>query len=215
MSPRDRILAALRTALGPRRTDPAAIMAEAAALLSDPDATRPRLSPPDPVEAFAMRTVSKLGGTLDRVSEWPELPDAVHRYLTRHALPQVLAVQPDPVLRKLDWSGLELRDTIRPDEAAVLGRARWGIAETGTLVFHSGPDTAVLGHFLALHHIVALRTADILPHLEDYASVAGPAPRNVNLITGASGTTDIEGSYVRGAHGPEFLHVVLVGATSP
>ena len=30
------------------------------------------------------------------------------------------------------------------------------------------------------------------------------------LITGPSGTTDIEGSYVRGAHGPGFVHVILV-----
>ena len=52
-----------------------------------------------------------------------------------------------------------------------------------------------------------------MAHLEDYAALAaraGPAPRNVILITGASGTTDIEGSYVRGAHGPGFLHVVLL-----
>ena len=42
------------------------------------------------------------------------------------------------------------------------------------------------------------------------AEKSGPAPLNVNLITGASGTTDIEGSYVRGAHGPSFLHVVLL-----
>ena len=34
----------------------------------------------------------------------------------------------------------------------------------------------------------------------------------IHLITGASGTTDIEGSYVRGAHGPGFLHVVVVGS---
>ena len=44
-------------------------------------------------------------------------------------------------------------------------------------------------------------------------AVAGPAPRNLNLVTGASGTTDIEGAYVRGAHGPRSLHVVLVGAS--
>ena len=37
-------------------------------------------------------------------------------------------------------------------------------------------------------------------------------PRNAILITGPSGTTDIEGSYVRGAHGPGFLHVLLVGS---
>ena len=47
---------------------------------------------------------------------------------------------------------------------------------------------------------------------EDYAAlVAGqPMPRNVNLITGASGTTDIEGSLVLGAHGPRYLHVLVV-----
>ena len=30
------------------------------------------------------------------------------------------------------------------------------------------------------------------------------------LVTGASGTTDIEGSLVLGAHGPRYLHVVIV-----
>ena len=43
--------------------------------------------------------------------------------------------------------------------------------------------------------------------LEDYAAQvrAEAAPRNVNLITGASGTTDIEGVLTRGAHGPRKL----------
>jgi L-lactate dehydrogenase complex protein LldG len=52
----------------------------------------------------------------------------------------------------------------------------------------------------------------ILPHLEDYAEVAArtSVPRNAGLVTGASGTTDIEGSYVRGAHGPRFLHVIVI-----
>jgi L-lactate dehydrogenase complex protein LldG len=31
-----------------------------------------------------------------------------------------------------------------------------------------------------------------------------------NLITGASGPADVEGSYVRGTHGPRHLHIVLV-----
>ena len=35
--------------------------------------------------------------------------------------------------------------------------------------------------------------------------------RNAILITGPSGTTDIEGSYVRGAHGPGFLHIIITG----
>ncbi len=40
----------------------------------------------------------------------------------------------------------------------------------------------------------------------------GVVPRAHYWVTGVSGTTDIEGTYVRGAHGPRFLHVVLVGA---
>ena len=213
MSARDTILGALRGALGPRRAEPAAVAAEARELLAAPEAIRPALPLADPPAAFAARVVSpKVGATLDRVETPAELPAAVRRYLAGHGLPRTLTLQPDPALWELDWTGFELRDAARPDEAAALGRARWGIAETGTLVFHSGPETAVLNHFLPLHHLVAVRAGDILPYLEDYAAVAGPAPRNVNLITGASGTTDIEGSYVRGAHGPRFLHVIMIGA---
>lgn len=211
MSAREAVLGAVRAALGRSLPDPAAVAAQAAALLADLDAVRPALPVPDPVDAFAQRVVSpKVGATLDRVGGLAELPGSVRRYLDGHGLPHALALQPDPALLALDWSGFELRDAALPDEAAAFGLARWGIAETGSLVFHSGPDTAVLGHFLPLHHVVGVRARDILPHLEDYAAVCGPAPRNANLITGASGTTDIEGSYVRGAHGPRFLHVVLV-----
>ena len=82
------------------------------------------------------------------------------------------------------------------------------------MVFSS---TTFLLAFLPLHHIVVLRADRILAYLEDYAAVIaggdGP-PRNAIMITGPSGTTDIEGSYVRGAHGPGFVHVILVGAAA-
>ena len=73
--------------------------------------------------------------------------------------------------------------------------------------------STLLLSFLPLHHIVVLEERSLLPHLEDYAArMAGqPQPRNAILITGPSGTTDIEGSYVRGAHGPGFLHVLMIG----
>jgi L-lactate dehydrogenase complex protein LldG len=61
-----------------------------------------------------------------------------------------------------------------------------------------------------LHHIVALRASTIVAYLEDYATQSCPSPRNANIITGASGTTDIEGSYVCGAHGPSFLHILRI-----
>ena len=57
-----------------------------------------------------------------------------------------------------------------------MGLARWGIAESGSLVIHSGPDTPILLAFLPLHHIVVLPTRQILAHLEDYAAVASEEP---------------------------------------
>ena len=144
-----------------------------------------------------------------------ELPAAVGRYLEAFGLPAVVALQPAAPLQDLDWSGFELHDKVAPDEMIAIGVARWGIAETGSLVFHSGADTPILLSFLPLHHIVVLQESDILSHLEDYAAQLAerPHPRNAILITGPSGTTDIEGSYVRGAHGPGFLHVILVAST--
>jgi L-lactate utilization protein LutC len=48
-----------------------------------------------------------------------------------------------------------------------------------------------------------------------FAATGEAAPRTIALVTGASGTTDIEASYVRGAHGPRFLHVVLIMRGGP
>jgi L-lactate dehydrogenase complex protein LldG len=74
-------------------------------------------------------------------------------------------------------------------------------------------ETPVLHNFLCDTHIVAVHANCIVPHLEDYAAArifGDPAPRNVCLITGASGTTDIEGILVKGAHDPRELHIVVV-----
>lgn len=215
MSVRDDILGRVRAALGARRVDPAAIAEAAAALLADPASTRPDLDSGSLVDSFVARVTSpKVAATAARIESIAALPGAVAGYLRQRALPTSVALQPHPLLRSLDWSGFEVHESVAPDEVAAVGVARWGIAETGSLVFHSGPDSPVLANFLPLHHIVALRSADIVAYLEDYAAAAAgqPVPRNVNLITGASGTTDIEGSLVLGAHGPRYLHVVLVGA---
>lgn len=211
MSTRNRILSAVRAGLGAPRQNPDVIAAEAAALLAAPDAIRPRLVAPTLVEAFAMRATA-LGTTLDRIANFADLPAAVGRYLADQGLGAAIALQPAAAFAGLDWQDIRPHGSLAADEAVAVGLARWGIAEGGSLVIHSGPDTPILLAFLPLHHIVVLPTRQILAYLEDYATVAGEigAPRNAVLITGPSGTTDIEGSYVRGAHGPGFLHVVLV-----
>ena len=79
---------------------------------------------------------------------------------------------------------------------------------------HSASDAPVLLNFLPAVHIVAVHASSIVAHLEDYAAAArragDPAPRNACLITGASGTTDIEGNLVLGAHGPRELHIIVI-----
>jgi L-lactate dehydrogenase complex protein LldG len=196
--------------------EPAAIAAEAAALVAEPWEVRPLLGRPSLEESFASQiTSARLGATLDRRATLAELPQAVARYLDAHALPPSIALQPEPALQALDWDSIETHTTIAADEPVGVGLARWAIAEAGSLVFHSGPHSPTLLSFLPLHHVVAVRADMILSHMEDYldtfARTGEPQPRAIHLITGASGTTDIEGSYVRGAHGPRYLHVVLVG----
>ena len=214
MSARDSILDAVRTGLGHFKTDPAAARREADALMQDLDAIRPPLLAEDLVDAFVARLVTpKVAATAERIADAAALPAAVARYLEARGLPAVVALQPAAVLQALDWSGFELHDRVAPDETIAVGAARWGIAETGSLVFHSDAETPILANFLPLHHLVMVRADAILAYLDDYAAAtAGQRPpRNVNIITGASGTTDIEGSLVLGAHGPRYLHVVIVG----
>ena len=218
MTARDDILGRVRAALGRRSIDPASVASAAATLLADLPSTRPRLLASSLAEAFIARVTSpKVAATAERIESTAALPEAVARYLRARDLPKAIALQPLALLRSLDWSGFAVRDRVASDEVAAIGMARWGIAETGSLVFHSDAETPILANFLPLHHLVMVRASTVLAYLDDYATAtAGQRPpRNVNIVTGASGTTDIEGSLVLGAHGPRFLHVVIVGEVEP
>ncbi|MEJ0092613.1 MAG: lactate utilization protein [Methylocella sp.] len=214
MSVRDDILAAIRRNLHREPQEPAAIAAAAEALAGESKDSWPLLPQADLVEAFAARVVSAkvVGASVDRVKRLEDAPEAVRRYCAVHGLDWAIVLQPDPALQQLDWSGFEIKATAGGDEMLAIAKARWGIAETGTLVFHSGPTSPTLLSFLPMHHICVIEHERILAHLEDYALAekGAKAPRNVNLITGASGTADIEGALVKGAHGPGYLHVIIV-----
>lgn len=211
MNPRASILTAIRAGLGTPRAAPEFIAVEAAGLLDAPDTTRPRLAAPTLSEAFAIK-VQALGATVDRIASMDAVPRAVRRYIDAQGVPPAIALQPAPAFARLDWSSLLTHTDLAADELAAVGLARWGVAESGSLIVHSDPVTPILLSFLPLHHIVVLRESDVVPYLEDYAGrlARGVHPRNAVLITGPSGTTDIEGSYVRGAHGPGFLHIIMV-----
>ncbi|KQN06841.1 LutC/YkgG family protein [Sphingomonas sp. Leaf25] len=203
MSARDAILGKLHRAV------PADLAEQAAALV------RGNERPPEPAGTLAERFAGRLAApsvsaTIERIEALDALPAAVGRYLGEAGLAPALYLPPDPAVLGLDWSGFAITDAALPDQPAALAVAKAGAAESGSLVFETAPDAPMLPNFLTLHHIVVLAADTLVDRLEDIpADLAGH--RAHYWVTGVSGTTDIEGQYVRGAHGPRFLHVVLVG----
>lgn len=206
MSARDAILGRLG---GSRPSG--AIAREAAILTNDPE--RPLVAP----EAFIPQFLAQLGlasvaATFERVRDWSAIPAAAAAYLDANALPRSLYLPPDPHLRTCDWNGFSLRETCAPDEPAAIARAVSAVAETGSLIFETERTAPMLPNFLTLHHLVVVEARTIVAQLEDIPAHLRDV-RAHYWVTGVSGTTDIEGQYVRGAHGPRFLHVLLIEDT--
>jgi len=166
--------------------------------------------------------ISKARGvsaTVEAVADMAAVPQAVARYLTQENLPARLVQAPG--LADMDWS---LAPTIaarsglaeEPDEVG-LTPAVAGVAETGTLLLTSGPETPTTLNFVPPTHIVVLRRDQIVGAYEDAwdrlrvnALLAGRQPRAANFITGPSRTGDIEQKIQIGVHGPLRLHIVIV-----
>ncbi len=144
------------------------------------------------------------------------LPNSVKQFFDRNALPPELKVQSVEPLNKLNWQGITTDIDIVNDNTVGLCWAEYGVAETGSFVAHSSPEMPILLNFLPLYLIAVIPKSKILHYMDDYALIANEmaknkqTPRNMCLISGVSGTTDIEGVLVKGAHGPEVLHIIIV-----
>ncbi|MBU2534315.1 MAG: lactate utilization protein [Alphaproteobacteria bacterium] len=216
MNPRDAILGAIRASLGHEPADAANVAREAEALIAAPARFQPKFDNETNRSRFMARATSeRLTATVDEVGALSDAPGAVRNYLVRANLPLSIARPPAALLRDLDWGDVSGHETLSPDEPVAVNIADWAIAETGTLVFTSRPDSPTLFNYLPLHHVILLDGGKILRYPEDYwAKVrqSGAAhPRSTNFITGTSGTADIEGQNIRGAHGPRFMHIVIFG----
>jgi len=197
--------------LGRETPDAGLVDAEAAALLDGLGALRPGYAEA-PLDRFlAKLTSERLTGTAERLPSLATLAARVRAYLRAHDLPAKLTIADDPALRALDWGDITITDEIAIDTPVAISRAVMAIAETGSVVVRSTSDTPTLHSFLPLHHLVIVSEQSIRPWLEDVWQEIDPRQhRCVNIITGTSGTADIEGRNVRGAHGPRFLHVFLI-----
>lgn len=212
---------AIFSALGSTRpsSQAADIDAAAKALLLDPDQCRPARCAESIVDAFIDRVNGpKVAATAHRLADRPAIPAYVQQFLDERNLPRRVCLQPTEALLTLNWqeAGIEQIDAM--DDGVAVAEALWGVAETGTVAVHSGAHSPILLHFLPAISLVVVSADRLLWYLEDYAAAAreagDAAPRNVCLITGASGTTDIEGSLVTGAHGPGELQILVVDAPS-
>ena len=175
---------------------------------------RPELES-DLVERFLV-CARALSSTAERVARIEEAPAAVARYLAGERLPAsaVCAAQVAP----LDWSAAGIRTEARAardaDLVGVTG-CFCAIADTGTVVLCSAPDSPAAVSLLPETHVALVPAARIVPHMEDAWRLAreelGELPRAVVFVSGPSRTGDIEQTIVLGAHGPYRVHIVLIG----
>ncbi len=148
-----------------------------------------------------------------------ELPGAVAAYLSGNALAPSIKAAPHALLKNVPWSkepGLAVTfgPTDGGDEVG-LSVAFAGIAETGTLALHSGPEGPTTLNFLPDYHLVVLPVSCLLGTYEEAwaalrATGNGAMPRTVNWVTGPSRTADIEQTLLMGAHGPRSLHILIL-----
>lgn len=214
MSDRASILGAIRSA---KRTAHASedIAREAAALVAEPQTIQPNFEGATLLDRFVAKATSeRVTATVDQVATMGEVPAAVSGYLQRVEQESSICVQGGAPLEELDWTSFDLTARLKEDGRCAVTYAEYGIAETGSVVFKSGAHGPILMNFLPLYHIVVLRTANLIGYSEDLWPLLGganvPQSRLLTLVTGTSGTADIEARNVRGAHGPKHMHIVIV-----
>jgi len=215
VSSRERILERIRKAQGRGGSRPSQAELEAVEtyLRAHPRGTLPPVEA-DLVTRFRARAEATQC-TTDEVATESDAPSAVARYLKGNSLPLSGSVWPQ--LAHLDWKGtglaLDPRGAKDSDPVGVTG-AFAAIAETGTLVLASGPDTPATVSLLPETHVAIVPAARIVAHMEDAWALARTEfrqlPRAINFVSGPSRTADIDQTIVLGAHGPYRVHIVVV-----
>jgi L-lactate dehydrogenase complex protein LldG len=91
-----------------------------------------------------------------------------------------------------------------------LSGADAALAETGSVVFVSGPERSRLASLLPSIHIALVSTSCLTPDIFTWtAARKGPSPSALTLVSGPSKTADIEQTLAVGVHGPRRFIVIL------
>jgi L-lactate dehydrogenase complex protein LldG len=211
---REQVLANIRSALARGELDKAKLADLRERIDRHPRHIEPAFSEP-PRQRFQQKLEAAEASfvVLDTLAE---VTVEVERYLDACAAPKHLVTSGDEWLAALEWpESIELRPWLAKSDAKVsLTAAHCGIAETGTLLLVSGEHKPTSLNFLPDYHIVVLTAEQLLLRMEDawdsLRTSFAQMPRTVNFISGPSKTADVEQTVEYGAHGPRYLHVILV-----
>ena len=205
-SARDAILDSIRRSL--RSDNTVAITTDKPAIEIQRHARGPQ---PHWQENNIERFVAKLeavAATLKRVNNENEIIIAIQAYLQQQAIPTQL----DSLVWPADFKVEQRRAT--GDDVTVLTEAFAGVAETGSLVLLSSPESPTSLNFLPDNYLCVLQCDRIEQNIEDVwdriRQHSETMPRAINFITGPSRTADVEQTIQLGAHGPRRLHVILL-----
>jgi L-lactate dehydrogenase complex protein LldG len=119
------------------------------------------------------RQAARMSSTTERVDGLAEVPGAVARYLDTHGLPKRAVCW--NTLGDLDWPGAGLEvEARRPHGEDMVGisGAFVAVAETGTLMMLSGPDTPASMHLLPETHVAVVMAERVVGHYEDGFALA-------------------------------------------
>ena len=167
--------------------------------------------------------------TVVEVASADDVPAAVAEYLRGRNLPPQIRLSPDARVNALDWKSQPLLETSAGASAGhdttSVTPVLAGVAETGTLMVHSGDATPNTLHFLPETHIAVVYADELVGTYEEGWKALraqnggdlsnGAMPRTVSFVTGSSRSADIGKILLMGAHGPKRLHVILVDAPRP
>ena len=169
----------------------------------------------DPASHFIVKAKASVA-RVHEIKSVDEVPASIWAIMAEARLPPRLHVPENSPLNALAWErapGLILSAARPNGDDCAAAAADFGIAETGTLVFLSGPRSPSSWHFRPGCEFVLVMRGCILPRLEDVVAVLAAEPRmpaTLNLVTGPSRTADIEQTIELGAHGPREVHILLL-----
>ena len=153
-----------------------------------------------------------------RVASPAGAPAALAEYLAQHNLGSDIRMAPDEKLNDIPWQDRPTLSITRGrsdgnDEVGVTA-AFSAVAETGTLMLHSGPSSPTTLNFLPDNHVVVLRARARLsvPMKMAGTCCAQKARCRARLISSPARRArgDIEQTLMLGAHGPRRLHIILI-----